>query len=263
MKRLLHIASFLCFCLFAQAEVVTGVACGDWLTISAQPLEEYHFVKWSDGNTDSVRSIQIHEDATYIAFFAANCEEYANWPVVALYDWLMMVNKAAINKMGYYFGPENVTWYRVVGTPDDMHEADFPQDDEVVMRNSFYLTLDKDFKGTGNYYAVIDVSDAKGQLCDGLMRSVIINFSETDSAPAPQVKLTPNSAKRGQQLLLTGLIADENTTVQVYSATGQLLRSFTGEDSQLFFPAEYTAGCYHVRVSSNSIKQVIKYIVRQ
>ena len=67
------------------------VECGSWFTLSAQSYDDYHFVEWNDHNTDAVRQIQVNEDATYIAFFAANCEEYANWPLVALYDWLLMV----------------------------------------------------------------------------------------------------------------------------------------------------------------------------
>ena len=115
--------------------------------------------------------------------FAARCEEYANWPVIALYDWLLMLNVQAINEKGYYISPANVTWYRAIGEPDDMHDA-FPQDDEVVTQGSYYLTLDKSLQGTGNYYAIVDVSDAKGQLCDGLMRTVIINYSGSDASSA-------------------------------------------------------------------------------
>lgn len=263
MKRILHITLFLCFCLVVQAEVRTNVPCGEWLTIKAQPRADFRFIQWSDGNTDSVRTVQVYEDATYIAFFAANCEEYANWPVIALYDWLLMINKAAINAKGYYFNEENVTWYRIVGEPDDMHDSIFPQDDQVVVRNSFYLTLDQDLKGTGNYYAVVDVSNAHGKYCDGLMRSVIINYSGTGNGSAPQVRLMPTCAAPGQQLKLVGMDPDETTTVQIFSSAGQLVRSFVCEDSQAFFPAEYTAGCYQVRVSSNSVKQVIKYFVRQ
>jgi len=54
------------------------VECGSWFTLSAQSYDDYHFVEWNDHNTDAVRQIQVNEDATYVAFFAANCEEYAN-----------------------------------------------------------------------------------------------------------------------------------------------------------------------------------------
>jgi len=261
MKRFLSIASILCFCLFIRAEVMTDVLCGDWLTIEAHPFEDYVFVGWSDGNTDSVRSIQVNEDATYIAYFAAKCEEYANWPVVARYDWLLMVNVSEITKMGYYISPQNVTWYRVVGEPDDMHNAIFPQDDQVVVRNSLYLTLDKNLQGTGNYYAVVDVSNAQGQLCDGLMRTVIISYSGSGQK-APEVNLLPSCAQPGQQLKLVGLYPNETTTIQVFSAAGQLVRTYVCEDAEFFFPAEHTAGCYQVRVSSSSVNQVLKYLVR-
>lgn len=246
--------------LFAGNAGTSGVyECGTWLQLVATPFDDYHFVEWSDGNVEPVRTVEVNEDAIYIAYFAANCEEYANWPVVALYDWLLMVNVSAIYGMGYYISPANVTWYRVVGEPDDMHNA-FPQDDQVVIRGSYYLTLAKNLQNTGNYYAVVDVSNAQGMLCDGLMRTVIINYS--NGSKAPQLSLLPNYASPGQQIKLIGLNPNEETTVQVFSATGQLVRTFVCEDTQLVFPAEYTAGCYQVKVSSPSINQVLKYLVR-
>jgi|GEM_PF-2801960 len=260
MKRLLYILSLLYFCLLTQAEVRTNIPCGEWITIEAQPFPDYMFVKWSDGNTDSIRSIQVNEDATYIAYFAAKCEEYANWPVVALYDWLLMVNVHEIKAKGYYISPENVTWYRIVGEPDDMHSA-FPQDDQIIARGSFYLTLDKNLQGTGSYYAVVDVSNAQGQLCDGLMRTVIINYSGNTGKAAP-IRLLPNCARPGQQLKLVGMVPEERTTVQIYSSVGQLIRTFVCEDSQLLFPAENSAGCYYVRVSSPHVNQVLKCLVQ-
>ena len=136
-KTFLTIVCALCAgFLFAGNAGTSGVyECGTWLQLVATPFDDYHFVEWSDGNVEPVRTVEVNEDATYIAYFAANCEEYANWPVVALYDWLLMVNVNAINQMGYYISPANVTWYRVVGEPDDMHNA-FPQDDQVVIRGS-------------------------------------------------------------------------------------------------------------------------------
>lgn len=246
--------------LFAGNAGTSGVyECGTWLQLVATPFDDYHFVEWSDGNVEPVRTVEVNEDATYIAYFAANCEEYANWPVVALYDWLLMVNVSAIYGMGYYISPANVTWYRVVGEPDDMHNA-FPQDDQVVIRGSYYLTLAKNLQNTGNYYAVVDVSNAQGMLCDGLMRTVIINYS--NGGKVPQLSLLPNYASPGQQIKLIGLNPNEETIVQVFSATGQLVRTFVCEDTQLVFPAEYIAGCYQVKVSSPSINQVLKYLVR-
>lgn len=262
-KTFLTIVCTLCAgFLFAGNAGTSGVyECGTWLQLVATPFEDYHFVEWSDGNVDSVRMIEVNEDATYIAYFAANCEEYANWPVVALYDWLLMVNAREINEMGYYISPENVTWYRVVGEPDDMHNA-FPQDDQVVIRGSYYLTLAKNLQNTGNYYAVVDVSNAQGMLCDGLMRTVIVNYSGNGRNATHQVKLLPNCTLPGQQLKLVGLDPNEVTTIQIFSATGQLVNTYTCSDTQFLFLAEFVAGCYHVKVSSPTITQVLKYLVR-
>ncbi len=43
---------------------------GNTVTISANPTEHYHFVRWNDGNTDNPRDIEITQDRTLTAFFA-------------------------------------------------------------------------------------------------------------------------------------------------------------------------------------------------
>lgn len=248
----------MCFCLHLRAEE-HKIVCGTWIEIAAHPFEDFHFVQWNDGNTEAVREIQVHEDARYIAYFAANCEEYANWPVIALYDWLLMVNVRAINEMGYYYTPANVTWYRIVGEPDDMHDS-FPQDDQEVARGSYYLTIDQSLKGTGSYYAVIDVSDSQGLLCDGLMRSVIISYAGSNK-PA-KVALIPNAVVMGQTMQLKGLNPEENSEIYIYSTTGQLVEQFVSQgESTLLLNAAHTAGCYQVVVKSPSINQTLRYIV--
>jgi len=242
-----------------SAPRTTLAECGSWIQLTATPFEDYHFVEWNDHNTDSVRLIQVSEDARYIAFFAANCEEYANWPVVALYDWLLMINVREINKMGYYFSPANVSWYRVVGEPDDMHNT-FPQDDQFVS-SGFYLTLDKNLKGSGDYYAVVDVADAQGMLCDGLMRSVIIQYS---GSSAPQkVALLPNITPANEQIRLIGLDPNVETQVRVFSSTGRLVEQFstTGVDTY-FLQAASVAGCYQVQVQSQEGCYTLRYIVK-
>lgn len=234
-------------------------ACGSWIEIAAHPLEDYHFVNWNDGNQDSIRQIQVHEDASYIAYFAANCEEYANWPIISLYDWLLMIDVHAINEMGYYFAPENVSWYRVVGEPDDMHNQ-FPMDDQVIEEDNYYLTLDKNLKGTGIYYAVIDVSDSQGMLCDGLMRSVLVSYA--GSKQAAQVALFPTSITTGQTMQLKGLVPEEDSHIYIYSTTGQLMQQFISQgNTTIQIEAGHIAGCYQVLVKSPSITQTLRYIV--
>lgn len=236
------------------------VDCGSWVQLVATPYEDYHFVEWSDHNTEPTRLLQVNEDAHYIAYFAANCEEYANWPVVALYDWLLMLNVQAINDMGYYVSPAAVTWYRVVGTPDDMHTA-FPQDDQLIGQG-YYLTLAQNLQGTGDYYAVADVSDAQGMLCDGLMRSVIIRYSHGEKAQ--QVVLTPNRVNAGALMQLRGLNPEEETHIRIYSSTGQLIADYLSSGTDTYpLQAAYAAGCYQVQVVSPTLSQTLRYIVQK
>lgn len=257
-RAIILITSLMFFCSPLWAEE-HKIDCGSWIEIAAHPLEDYHFVEWNDGDTDSIRQIQVHEDATYIAYFAANCEEYANWPIISLYDWLLMVNVRAINEMGYYFAPEDVSWYRVVGEPDDMHNT-FPLDDQLIEKDNYYLTLDKSLKGTGTYYAIIDVSDAQGMLCDGLMRSVLVSYAGSQQ-PA-KVALFPTAVHMGQSMQLKGLNPEEHSQIYIYSTSGQILDQFiaTGENT-LQLHAGYVAGCYQVLVKSPSITQTLRYIV--
>ena len=257
-KSFILIILLMFFCLDLWAEE-HKIACGSWVEITAHPMEDFHFVEWSDGNTEAKRQIQVHEDATFIAYFAASCEEYANWPVVALYDWLLMVNVRAINEKGYYFAPENVTWYRIVGEADDMHGV-FPLDDQIVCQNSYYLTLDKSLKGTGNYYAVIDVSNSQGMLCDGLMRSQIISYA--GSQQAAKVALIPNAVAEGETMQLKGLNPNEDSQISIYSTTGQLLDQFVSSgESQIAIQAVHTEGCYQVVVHSPSVNQTLRFMV--
>lgn len=234
------------------------VGCGDWVQLAATPRDDYHFVRWSDGNTDALRQLQVNEDAHYIAYFAANCEEYANWPVVALYDWLLMLNVREINAMGYYVSESRVTWYRVVGEPDDMHTA-FPKDD-IPVGQGYYLTIAQNLQGTGDYYAVADVSDAQGMLCDGMMRSVIVHYA--NGSRTPRLHLTPNIVARGEQMAIRGLDPLKRYTILVYSSTGQLVHTYSAQgDDVCYIEAVPVAGCYQVSVVADDFQTTLRYVV--
>jgi hypothetical protein len=127
-------------------------------------------------------------------------------------------------------------------------------------KGSYYLTIDQSLKGTGTYYAVIDVSDSHGMLCDGLMRSVLVSYAGSQQ-PA-KVALIPNAVVMGQTMQLKGLNPDENSDIFIYSTTGQLIEQFvsTGE-STIQLDAAQVAGCYQVVVKSPSITQILRYIV--
>nr|MCR4659847.1 leucine-rich repeat protein [Bacteroidales bacterium] len=45
---------------------------GGTITIRATGNPGYHFVRWNDDNTDSVRTVEVHGNVTYTAYFASN-----------------------------------------------------------------------------------------------------------------------------------------------------------------------------------------------
>ena len=58
---------------FADATASTPVNCDGSVTITATPKAGFHFVQWSDGNTEATRTIaNIKEAKTFTATFAAD-----------------------------------------------------------------------------------------------------------------------------------------------------------------------------------------------
>lgn len=49
---------------------------GTVTTIAATAYSGYHFVQWNDGNTDTIRTITVTADTTYIAYFEATAQYY-------------------------------------------------------------------------------------------------------------------------------------------------------------------------------------------
>lgn len=47
---------------------------GQQFSISANPMEHRHFVKWNDGNTDNPRLVTLNQNITYTAIFANDHE---------------------------------------------------------------------------------------------------------------------------------------------------------------------------------------------
>lgn len=234
------------------------VDCGTWMELTATPAEDYHFVRWSDGNTDSVRQIQVHEDAHYVAFFAANCEEYANWPITQKYDWLLMLNVRAVEEKGYFVKPEQVRWYRIVGEPDDMHNA-FPQDDQLVC-TGYYLTIDRNLWGTGDYYCVADASSNQGVLCDGLMRSEIVHYA--GSPKQMPLYLSPSRIRKGESTTLVGLHPDEEAEIMIFASDGKFVASYHSRGvDRLVLGSSYAAGVYQVVVTTPASRQVLRYVI--
>ena len=76
MKKLIVVlcASLVCAVnAFAQASDSKNVDCNGSVTITATPKAGFHFVQWSDGNTEATRTIaNIKEAKTFTATFAAD-----------------------------------------------------------------------------------------------------------------------------------------------------------------------------------------------
>ena len=261
MKRyiLYIILSTLSLGVMAQANPAGGVRmdCGTWFTLSAHAYEDYHFVEWNDGSKDSVRYLEVTADATYIAFFAANCPDWNNWPVQTIHDWLLRLNVEEINAAGYYFGPNDVTWYRVVGEPDSPDG----EGDDIMVGKGYYLSIDRNFLGIGDYYAVVDVSvNAKAQLCGDVMRSVLVQYAGTGTDHT--LALMPNATTPGGDIKLDGLDPTEISYIMIYSSAGHLMDELhvTGEPAYVL-QAAGVSGCYYVKVLSPTMDVVLKYIV--
>lgn len=236
------------------------VPCGTWLTLRATAVEDWHFERWSDGNTDSVRLIEITSDTTLYAHFAPNCGDYAALPVVSLYDWLLMLDVRAIQAKGYFFGEENVAWYRVRGVPDKIDEG-VSADDER-MATGYYLTIDQSFLGTGDYYAAVDMSaDPSGELCGSVLRSEIVHYVSTTPAAVPPV-LEPTVVRPNESQRILRLNPHAPTTVTVYDIAGHRLQTLSADGvERMSLQAEGGAGCYQVLVQNGDQRTVLRYIV--
>lgn len=236
------------------------VTCGTWLQLRAVPVEDWHFERWSDGNTDSVRLIEITSDTTLYAHFAPNCGDYAALPVVSLYDWLLMLDVRTIQAKGYYFTEDNVTWYRVRGVADKIGEGASANDER--MGTGYSLTIDKSFKGTGDYYAVVDASGSpSGVLCTDLMRSELVHYASSES-PSDAPLIEPTMVRPREQQRLLRLNPTNPTTVTIYDITGHRLQTLTADGvERMSLQAESVAGCYQVVVQNGEQKTVLRYIV--
>jgi len=84
MKHLFsYVAAILCATpMLAQVpQTQLEADCGEKVTITATPEEGYHFVRWSDGDTNPVRLVEATGDATYRCYFAINqyTITFKNW----------------------------------------------------------------------------------------------------------------------------------------------------------------------------------------
>jgi len=160
----------------AQDAEMTGLHCGDVVTITASPEVGYRFVQWSDGNTDNPREIEITQAVSLSAEYAPICH-FDLVPVVWLYDQLLMVNADSLQRMGYAFSPQSVTWYQIV---DNYDVTSYETNDRMLATGYFYNLLPGQ---TGAFYAAVDISatpPASPPRCTDILYSTPVLYGSTD-----------------------------------------------------------------------------------
>ncbi len=82
---------------------------GTTATLTATADAHYHFIRWSDGNTDNPRTVSVESDTTYTAEFAINqytitaSGEHGTVEGTGTYDYNTKVYLTAVPDKGYYF----------------------------------------------------------------------------------------------------------------------------------------------------------------
>ena len=168
-----------------------GLHCGDIVVITATPEDGSRFVRWSDGNTDNPREIEIGEDGNVDvhAIFEEVCAPQTIIQLVDLYDQLMMVNVEDLHQQGYQPQEKDVSWYRIVGEQDIIS---YP-DDDIPVHQGYYVN--KQNLSSGEYYAQIIPPSPPGNTdndCPLVLRSetfaVYHTGKEDITAPKEQVR---------------------------------------------------------------------------
>lgn len=260
MKRYLYIVlCLLTLTLVARAnEITDSIACGRWVTLTATPDSGYHFVRWSDGNVENPRRLYIDGDIRVVAEFERNCDA-GDFPVLRLYDWILMLNADSLHAAGYSFGEDDVSWYRIVGDTDPLETGG----DDILLAKGYYLSMDQSFRGTGSYYALIQpIRSANTFLCSERARSEVVHY-EGGYIPAPerQVTLAPTRVRVGEPMTLTGLLPDRPSHVLVYDLSGRRVAEFTTDGSERVpLRAATTEGVYLVRVEDNERHWIFRYV---
>ena len=182
---------------------------------------------------------------------------FDNIPAVSKYgDWLLMVDVDSLNKVyGLYPEADSVRWYKISGTTPDIHK------DELV-GTGYYYTNDRQLKGC--YYAIIGMPE-QTEKCGGKWRSRIVVQTP---AGAP-IRIAPNVVRAGTPIYLYHLLADEVSTLHIYSADGRCVKTIVHRpasdnknDIVVITTDDLASGVYTIRISSSS-QQAPRFIITQ
>ncbi len=222
---------------------------GQVVTLQAFANNGYEFVKWEDdAKAGAKREIKVTGNMSFTAVFdvvTTECYMYA--PSVALYDWLLMVDKKKFSEMGFEVASDEVKWYRVVDEQDDDCD-DSVEKNDVEVGIGFYYTMENNLIGTGDYYAIVNTNGI-------LFRTQLFEYSGSN-----KVLLLPTKASRGQVLHITGLV--DEAVISVYDINGRLVKTVNTDGSPAYdITAEGTSGVYVVRIFDGR-ETVVKYLVK-
>ena len=256
-RRLLYILLFA----LSVPMMAIEVPCGTWIELRATAIEDWHFERWNDGDTNAVRQIEVLSDMSFVAYFAPDCHDGPTLSVVSLYDWLLMLDVRNIEEQGYFFNPDDISWYRVTGLPDKLDDS--ASSDDELLASGYYLTLNQSLVGTGDYYAVADLSGtASGEICTDRVRSNIISYSSAASTPAHLPVLEPTVVRPFEQQRILRLNPNQPTTVTIYDIAGHRLQTLSADGvERMSLQAEGVAGCYQIEVQNGDQQTILRYIV--
>ena len=158
-------------------------------------------------------------------------------------------------KFGWKPEPEQVVWYKVVGTVDTYGEKG--DDIKVGVGHSYNMPNGAVIEGA--YYVLVERMEVTGDECEAAYRSVVI--STVVGAQAP--KLVPNAVRPSEMMTIKDLDPNQINEIYVYSTTGEMLATYTAEKVREFMlRASNTTGYYIIDVVNNDGKHTLKYIVK-
>lgn len=177
-------------------------------------------------------------------------------PVVAKYDyWILMINRSAIEQMGYTFTPEQVAWYRLVDEVDNWALDEQLRDDELVATGDYYTTGQR---LEGSFYAMITLPGEDD--CPVRLMSDVIN---DPSAPKWLPALCPNTVAPGETMQLIHLDPTRLTDIYVYDMQGVLQAVYQSVDAEQFLmKAAEQQGHYMVRLDAEGQTTTLRYVVK-
>ncbi len=232
----------------------TNVAYGETPVYNGEPpVKEatdeftYTFNGWSP-SIGSVTESQTYT-ATYISTPIENKEACKNAQSINKYDWLLMLDVNELNKQGYSFTEQDVTWYKIIDGGDDQQVG-----------SGFSYTVDQSLMGTGSYYALINLpKQTKNVGCKGVYSTKVYEFSGSSQQ---KVMLVPSIVAPKTTVSVINL-PKEDVTISVYDQSGKLfcIIKSNGEDKVEFISQELS-GNYFVEVQSLSEKTTLRYIVQ-